>query len=98
MFPAAITAHPIPAKAGIGLREYLESVVTNVIRPYAPHLQEGDIHSITAWALSLPSGHPTHGTIDDYLDGYDFVVTITANRTGKVECWVEAGLDEMAWH
>jgi hypothetical protein len=33
---------------------------------------------ITAWALDLPSEHPTHlDMIDEYLDGYDFVVTIT---------------------
>jgi len=49
------------------------------------------IRAITAWALNLSAGHPTrHGTIGEFLNGYDFLVTITKITDGEISCQVNA--------
>jgi hypothetical protein len=79
----------------------LESFVAQVIAGGSKYLtqgsrldQQGAMRFVTAGALDLPSGHPTHpGTIDEYLDGYDFLVTITnivLGKNGKIDWRIKA--------
>jgi hypothetical protein len=47
--------------------------------------------AITAWALDLSAGHPTrYGTIDEFLNNSDFLVTITKVADGEILAEVHA--------
>jgi hypothetical protein len=63
------------------LEEWLVSAVVrapDLLPDAASNVRQGVISAITAWALGLSAGHPTlHGTIGEFLNGYDFLVTIT---------------------
>ena len=49
------------------------------------------ISAITDWALNLWAGHPTrHGIIGEFLNCYDFLVTITKIADGEISCQVNA--------
>jgi hypothetical protein len=84
----------LAAKAGIDLEAYLQSAVTlapSLLTSPAAEIQRGAMSVITAWALGLPSGHPTHtGTIGEWLGGYDFVVSITNISGPEIKCRVTA--------
>jgi hypothetical protein len=54
----------------------------------APDIRQGLERAITAWALDLSAGHPTRqGTIDEFLDGSDFLVIIIKTCNAS-ERWV----------
>jgi hypothetical protein len=47
--------------------------------------------AITAWALALSAGHPARrGTIDEFLNDCDFLVTITKVAESEISCEVHA--------
>jgi hypothetical protein len=96
------TYRELAAKGGTDLQSLAVRVIAaapKYLTKGQPERQRGAIAFITAWALDLSSGHPTHpGTIDDYIDAYDFVVTVTdmsaRGKGGRIECRVEAAFDK----
>src|SRR5579864_2569383 len=80
--------------ARMDLQEWLVSAVVraaDLLPDAAPNVRQGLISAITAWALDLSAGHPTrHGTIGDFLNGYDFLVTIIKIADGEISCRVNA--------
>jgi hypothetical protein len=62
----------------IRTRLQLEERPRDLAPDAAPNVRQGMISAIAAWALDLSAGHPTrHGTIGEFLNGHDFLVTIT---------------------
>jgi hypothetical protein len=82
------------AKARITTEAWLQSVVIRapkVLPDAGPDVRLGMHSTITAWALDLSAGHPTnHGTIDEFLNDTDFLVTITKVADGEISCEVHA--------
>jgi hypothetical protein len=82
------------AKARITTEAWLQSVVIRapkVLPDAGPDVRLGMHSTITAWALGLSAGHPTdHGTIDEFLNDTDFLVTITKVIDGEISCEVHA--------
>ena len=80
--------------ARMDLQEWLVSAVVraaDLLPDAAPNVRQGMISAITAWALDLSAGHPTrHGTIGEFLNGYDFLVTIAKIADGEISCQVNA--------
>ena len=80
--------------AGMDLEEWLVSAVVrapDLLPDAAPNVRQGMISAITAWALDLSAGHPTrYGTIGEFMNGYDFLVTITKIADGEISCQVNA--------
>ena len=76
------------------LEEWLVSAVVRApdLQPdAAPNVRQGMISAITAWALDLSAGHPTrYGTIGEFMNGYDFLVTITKIADSEISCQVNA--------
>jgi hypothetical protein len=49
------------------------------------------VSPVTACALDLSAGHPTRqGTIDEFLNDSDFLITITKATDGKIPVEVHA--------
>jgi len=62
-----------------------------IIPSAAPDIRQGLERAITAWALDLSAGHPTRqGTIDEFLNDSDFLVTITKVADGEILAEVHA--------
>ena len=62
-----------------------------VLPSAAADIRHGLERAITAWALDLSAGHPTRqGTINEFLDGSDFLVTVTKVTDGKISVEVHA--------
>jgi hypothetical protein len=84
----------VAAKAGIDTETWLQSVVIeapNVLPDAAPDVRQRVNSAITAWALDLSAGHPTrYGTIDEFLNESDFLVTITKVADGEILAEVHA--------
>ncbi len=61
----------LAAEGGMDLQSLAWRVITDAssyLMKGRPDARQGAVNFLTAWALDLPSGHPTHpGTIDDYL-------------------------------
>ena len=81
-------------KAGMDTETWLQSVVIHapkVLPNAAPDIQLGVNSAVTAWLLDLSAGHPTqHGTIGEFLNDCDFLVTITKVADGEISCAVQA--------
>ena len=84
----------VAAKAGIDTETWLQSVVIEapkVLPDAAPDVRQRVDSAITAWALDLSAGHPTrYGTIDEFLNDSDFLVTITKVADGEILAEVHA--------
>jgi hypothetical protein len=84
----------LAVKAGIDTETLLQNMVIaapRLLAGAAPDIRQNADSIVTAWALSLPAGHPTqHGTIDEFLNDCDFSVTITKAAEGKISCEVHA--------
>jgi hypothetical protein len=82
------------AKAGIDTEAWLQSAVVGapkILPDAAPDVRQGVVSAITAWALDLSAGHPTrHGTIDEFLNDCDFLVTIIKIADGEISCQIHA--------
>jgi len=80
--------------AGMDLEAWLVNAVVrapDLLIGSNPKVQQGVISAITAWALDLSAGHPVHhGTINEYLSGFDFLVVITKIADGEISCQVNA--------
>ncbi len=92
----------LAAEGGMDLQSLAWRVITDAsayLTKGRPEARQGALNFLTAWVLDLPSGHPTHpGTIDEYLNGYDFVVTLTKvaerGKEAQIDCRVEATFDK----
>ena len=86
--------HKVAAKAGIDTETWLQNVVIEapkVLPDAAPDVRQRVDSAITAWALDLSAGHPTrYGTIDEFLNDSDFLVTITKVADGEILAEVHA--------
>jgi hypothetical protein len=86
----------VAARAGADTEKWFRSVVVcapEVLPSAAPDIRQGLERAITAWALDLSAGHPTRqGTIDEFLNDSDFLVTITKVGDGKISVKVHATL------
>jgi hypothetical protein len=84
----------LAARAGADTEKWFRSVVVcapEVLPSAAPDIRQGLERAITAWALDLSAGHPTRqGTIDEFLNDSDFLVTITKVTDGKISVEVHA--------
>jgi hypothetical protein len=84
----------VAAKAGSDTEKWFRSVVARapeLLPGAAPAIRQGLERAITAWALDLSAGHPTRqGTIDEFLNDSDFLVTITKVTDGKISVEVYA--------
>jgi hypothetical protein len=84
----------VAAKAGIDTETWLQTVVIEapkVLPDAAPDVRQRVDSAITAWALDLSAGHPTrYGTIDEFLNDSDFLVTITKVADGEILAEVHA--------
>jgi hypothetical protein len=81
-------------KAGIRTETWLQSAVigaSEILPDAAPDVRHKMNSAITAWALDLSAGHPTrYGTIDEFLNDSDFLVTITKVAGGEILAEVHA--------
>jgi hypothetical protein len=84
----------VAVKAEIDTGTWLQSAVIGapkVLPDAAPDARQRLNSAITAWALDLSAGHPTRrGTIDEFLNDCDFLVTITKVAEGEISCEVHA--------
>ena len=84
----------LAVSAGMDLEAWLVSAVVrapDLLVGSNPKVRQGVISAVTAWALDLSAGHPVyHGTINEYLNGYDFLVVITKIADGEISCQVNA--------
>ena len=78
----------------LGMSAAAQSVVIEapkVLPDAAPGVRQRVDSAITAWALDLSAGHPTrYGTIDEFLNDSDFLVTITRVANGEILAEVHA--------
>jgi hypothetical protein len=84
----------LAANAGMDLETWLTNAVVrapDLLTNSGSNVRQGLMSAVTAWALDLSAGHPTrHGTIGEFLNGYDFLVTITRIADGEISCQVNA--------
>jgi hypothetical protein len=82
------------AKAGIDTETWLQSAVIGapkVLPNAVPDARQRLNSAITTWVLNQSAGHPTRrGTIDEFLNECDFLVTITKVAEGEISCEVHA--------
>jgi hypothetical protein len=81
-------------KAGIRTETWLQSAVigaAEILPDAAPDVRQKMNSAITAWVLDQSAGHPTRrGTIDEFLNDCNFLVTITKVAEGEISCEVHA--------
>jgi hypothetical protein len=82
----------VAAKAGIDTETWLQSVVIEAPKvppDAAPDVRQRVNSAITAWALDLSAGI-RRGTIDEFLNESDFLVTIIKVADGEILAEVHA--------